>query len=173
YNPFRQRERAIERRNYVIDRMVEDEYITAQEGEKAKKEPLTVTPRPTGAHVYEAEYFAEEVRREIYERYGEKKLYEGGLSVRTTFDPKFQEIARKALMDGLVRYDEGDGWHGPVTKIDISGDWGSKLAEVKSLADISPWRMAVVLEIGDQSARIGIQPPREPRRTLSPDRPAG
>ena len=173
YNPFRQRERAIERRNYVIDRMVEDEYITAQEGEKAKKEPLTVTPRPTGAHVYEAEYFAEEVRREIYERYGEKKLYEGGLSVRTTLDPKFQEIARKALMDGLVRYDEGDGWHGPVTKIDISGDWGSKLAEVKSLADISPWRMAVVLEIGDQSARIGIQPPREPGGNVSRERQVG
>jgi penicillin-binding protein 1A len=173
YNPFRQRERALERRNYVIDRMVEDEYITAQEGEKAKKEPLTVTPRPTGAHVYEAEYFAEEVRREIYERYGEKKLYEGGLSVRTTLDPKMQEIARKALMDGLVRYDEGDGWHGPVGKIDISGDWGSKLAEVKSLADISPWRMAVVLEIGDQSARIGLQPPREPGGNVSRERQVG
>ncbi|HXW29752.1 MAG TPA: penicillin-binding protein 1A [Xanthobacteraceae bacterium] len=173
YNPFRQRERAIERRNYVIDRMVEDEYITAQDGEKAKKEPLTVTPRPTGAHVYEAEYFAEEVRREIYERYGEKKLYEGGLSVRTTLDPKLQEFARKALMDGLVHYDEGDGWRGPVSKIDISGDWGSKLAEVKSLADISPWRMAVVLEIGDQSARIGLQPPREPSGNVSRERQVG
>jgi penicillin-binding protein 1A len=173
YNPFRQRERAIERRNYVIDRMVEDEYITAQDAEKAKKEPLTVTPRPTGAHVYEAEYFAEEVRREIYERYGEKKLYEGGLSVRTTLDPKLQEIARKALMDGLVHYDEGDGWRGPVSKIDISGDWGSKLAEVKSLADISPWRMAVVLEIGDQSARIGLQPSREPSGNVSRERQVG
>jgi penicillin-binding protein 1A len=173
YNPFRQKERAIERRNYVIDRMVEDEYITAPDGEKAKKEPLTATPRPTGAHVYEAEYFAEEVRREIYERYGEKKLYEGGLSVRTTLDPKLQEIARKALMDGLVHYDEGDGWHGPITKIDISGDWGSKLAEVKSLADISPWRMAVVLEIGDQSARIGLQPPREPGGNVSRERQVG
>jgi penicillin-binding protein 1A len=173
YNPFRQRERAIERRNYVIDRMVEDEYVTAQDGEKAKKEPLTVTPRPTGAHVYEAEYFAEEVRREIYERYGEKKLYEGGLSVRTTLDPKLQEFARKALMDGLVHYDEGDGWRGPVSKIDISGDWGSKLAEVKSLADISPWRMAVVLEIGDQSARIGLQPPREPSGNVSRERQVG
>jgi penicillin-binding protein 1A len=173
YNPFRQRERALERRNYVIDRMVEDEYITAQEGEKAKKEPLTVTPRPTGAHVYEAEYFAEEVRREIYERFGEKKLYEGGLSVRTTLDPKLQEFARKALMDGLVHYDEGDGWRGPVSKIDISGDWGSKLAEVKSLADISPWRMAVVLEIGDQSARIGLQPAREPSGNVSRERQVG
>src|SRR5215471_935333 len=70
YNPFRQRDRAIERRNYVIDRMVEDQYITPQEGETAKKDPLNVTPHPTGAHMFAAEYFAEEVRREIYEKYG-------------------------------------------------------------------------------------------------------
>src|SRR5881409_2451123 len=52
YNPFRQRDRAIERRNYVIDRMVEDQYITPQDGEKAKKDPLNVTPHPTGAHMF-------------------------------------------------------------------------------------------------------------------------
>src|SRR5688572_25358975 len=104
YHPFRQRERAIERRNYVIDRMVEDGYVKAPDGEKSKKEPLNVTPRPTGAHIFAAEYFAEEVRRELYERYGEKKLYEGGLSVRATLDPKLQIAARKALVDGLVKY---------------------------------------------------------------------
>jgi penicillin-binding protein 1A len=173
YNPFRQRERATERRNYVIDRMVEDQYIAAQEGDAAKKAPLNVTLRPTGAHVYAAEYFAEEVRREIYERYGEKKLYEGGLSIRTTLDPKLQEIARKALMDGLVRYDENAGWRGPVTKIDLSADWGAKLADVKSLADVSPWRLAVVLETGDQAARLGLQPKREPGGSLSRERQVG
>src|SRR5262245_55901364 len=58
YHPFRQRERAIERRNYVIERMAEDRYITAQEAEKARKEPLKITQRPTGAHIFAAEYFA-------------------------------------------------------------------------------------------------------------------
>ena len=77
--------------------MVENGYIKPEEGEKAKKEPLDVTPRPTGAHIFAAEYFAEEVRRELNDRYGEKKLYEGGLSVRTTLDPKLQVSARKAL----------------------------------------------------------------------------
>ena len=173
YNPFRQRDRAIERRNYVIDRMVEDQYVTFQEGEKAKKDPLNVTPHPTGAHMFAAEYFAEEVRREIYERYGEKKLYEGGLSIRTTLDPKFQVMARKALTDGLVRFDEAQGWRGPLAKIDISGDWGAKLAEVKSLADIAPWRLAVVLETSDQAARIGLQPLREPAGTISRERQVG
>src|ERR1051326_2937183 len=173
YNPFRQRERAIERRNYVLDRMAEDQYITPQEAEKAKKEPLNVSPHPTGAHMFAAEYFAEEVRREIYERYGEKKLYEGGLSIRTTLDPKFQVMARKALTEGLVRFDEAQGWRGPLAKIDIGGDWGAKLAEVKSLADIAPWRLAVVLETSDQAARIGLQPPRDPAGTVSRERQVG
>ncbi|MBV8823534.1 MAG: penicillin-binding protein 1A [Bradyrhizobiaceae bacterium] len=173
YHPFRARERAIERRNYVIDRLVEDRYISPQDGEKAKKEPLNVTPRPTGAHIFAAEYFAEEVRREIYDKYGETKLYEGGLSVRTTLDPKLQVMARKALDDGLVRFDESKGWRGPVTKIDLSGDWGVKLVEVRALSDIAPWRLAVVLDSGDQAARIGLQPPREPGGSVSKERQVG
>src|SRR5262249_27220285 len=62
---------------------------------------------------------------------------------------------------------------GPVTKIDISGDWGPKLADVKSLADISPWRMAVVLDTSEQSARIGFQPGRELGGAVSKDRETG
>ncbi|MDQ2954378.1 MAG: penicillin-binding protein 1A, partial [Pseudomonadota bacterium] len=172
-HPFRQRERAIERRNYVIDRMVENGYVKTVDGEKAKKDPLNVVQRPGGAHVFAAEYFAEEVRREIYEKYGEKKLYEGGLSVRTTLDPKLQVIARKALADGLVKFDEAQGYRGPVAQIEIAGDWGVKLADVKALNDIAPWRLAVVLETSDQSARIGFQPAREPGGALLKERQVG
>src|SRR5262245_43814526 len=86
YHPFRRRDEAIARRNYVLDRMAEDRHITVADAEKFKKEGLKVTPRPTGAHIFAAEYFAEEVRRYIMENYGEKKLYEGGLSVRTTLE---------------------------------------------------------------------------------------
>jgi len=162
YNPFRRRDEAIARRNYVIDRMVEDGYVTAAAGDKAKKAPLNVAVRPTGAHTFAAEYFTEEVRRYIYDNYGEKKLYEGGLSVRTTLDPKLQILARQTMINGLVNFDESQGYRGAITKIDIGGDWGLKLADVKSLTDIDPWRMAVVLEVTDQAARIGLQPGRDP-----------
>src|SRR6185312_4977791 len=100
--------------------------IKTADAEKSKKDPLNVTSRPTGAHVFAAEYFAEEVRRWIYEKYGEKALYEGGLSVRTTLDPKMQVLARKSLNDGLVKFDESQGFRGPVAKVDISADWGPK-----------------------------------------------
>jgi penicillin-binding protein 1A len=132
-----------------------------------------VTSRANAAHIFAGEYFAEEVRRDIFERYGEKKLYEGGLSVRATLDPKIQVMARKTMAAGIVNYDEAQGWRGAVSKLDISGDWGVKLADVKSLSDISPWRMAVVLEISDQSARIGFQPGHELGGAVSKQRQTG
>lgn len=173
YHPFRQRERALERRNWVIDQMTLDGFIKAADAEKAKRTALGVTQKPTSTHTFAAEYFAEEVRRELYERYGEKKLYDGGLSVRTTLDTKLQVLARRTLTEGLVKFDEGQGWRGPVTKIDISGDWGVKLADVKALADVAPWRLSVVLETSDQSARIGMQPGREPGGYISKERDVG
>ena len=170
YNPFRRHDDAVARRNYVLDRMAEDGYITIAQADKSKKDPLTVTVRPTGAHIFAAEYFAEEVRRYLYEKYGEKKLYDGGLSVRTTLNPKVQVMARKAMINGLVNFDEGQGYRGPIANIQTGGDWGVKLAEVKSLYDVDPWRMAVVLQVDDQSARIGLQPPRDPAGAVVKDR---
>jgi penicillin-binding protein 1A len=172
-HPVKNHDRAVERRNYVIDRLQENGWITQADADKARKEPLVVANRGSGTHIVAGEYFAEEVRRDIFERYGEKKLYEGGLSVRTTFDPKIQLMARKTMAAGLVNYDEQQGWRGPVSKLDITGDWGVALADVKSLSDISPWRMAVVLETNDQSARIGFQPGRELGGAVAKERQTG
>ena len=172
-HPIRNRDRAVERRNYVIDRLAENGWIKQADADKAKKDPLTVTSRVNHANIFAGEYFAEEVRREIFERYGEKKLYEGGLSVRTTLDPKLQVVARKTMTNGLISYDEAQGWRGAPSKIDIGGDWGVKLAEVKSLADIAPWKLAVVLDVSDQSARIGFQPGRELGGAVLKDRQTG
>jgi penicillin-binding protein 1A len=172
-HPVRNRERAIERRNYVVDRLLENGWIKQAEADKARKEPVAVTNRSNAAHTFAGEYFAEEVRRDIFERYGEKKLYEGGLSVRTTLDPKLQVMARKSMAAGLVNFDEAQGWRGAISKLDITGDWGVKLADVKSLSDIAPWRLAVVLETSDQSARIGFQPGRELGGAVLKDRQTG
>jgi penicillin-binding protein 1A len=172
-HPVKNRDRAIERRNYVIDRLLENGWIKQADADKSRKDPLIVTSRSNVAHTFAGEYFAEEVRRDVFERYGEKKLYEGGLSVRTTLDPKLQVMARKTMAAGLVTYDEAQGWRGATSKLDISGDWGVKLADVKSLSDISPWRMAVVLETSDQSARIGFQPGRELGGAVAKERQTG
>jgi penicillin-binding protein 1A len=74
YHPFLKRERALERRNYVIDRMVKDGVVKLEDAQKATREPLGVNPRVLSPNSYAAGFFAEEVRRELGERYGEKKL---------------------------------------------------------------------------------------------------
>ncbi len=88
YHPFRQTKRATERRDWIIGQMADNGYITEEEEAAAKAKPLTVNIRPGGAHIFAAEYFAEEVRRSLMSAYGEAKLYAGGLSVRTTLDPQ-------------------------------------------------------------------------------------
>ncbi|MDI9849461.1 penicillin-binding protein 1A [Rhodoblastus sp. 17X3] len=173
YNPWRNREAAIARRNYVIERMIENGYVSRADGDAAKAEPLNVNPRALSPNSIAAGYFAEEVRRELNDRYGDKKLYEGGLSVRATLDPKMQMMARKALADGLIRFDEAHGFRGPVKQIDIGADWGQALAQVPALGDVAPWRLAVVLDVNDLSARIGLQPPREKSGEVSRVRETG
>jgi penicillin-binding protein 1A len=172
-NPFRDRDRAVERRNYVIGRMEEDRYITAKQASDARAEPLVVNPRVLTPNSIAAGFFAEEVRRELQERYGEQKLYEGGLSVRTTLDPKVQLMARKALVDGLVRYDEAYGWHGTLKTIDIGQDWGVPLADIPSYSDIKPWVLAVALDVSNAAVRIGLQPERDKSGAIVANRRTG
>jgi len=173
YHPFRHADRAIERRNWVIDQMVENGYVTREDGDKAKAEPLGVNPRRNGTYVFAGEYFTEEVRREIISRYGENALYEGGLSVRTTLDPKLQRIARKAMQHGFLKFDTLRGYRGPVTHIDVSGDWGEKLGEVKGLSDVPEWRLAVVLDSSSSGLAIGLQPERQASGALVAERVKG
>lgn len=169
-HPFRNRDRAIERRNYVIDRMVENGYVKREVAEDAKKQPLGVNPRTISPNQIAAGYFAEEIRRELQDRYGEKKLLEGGLSVRATVDPKTQLMARKALVDGLVRFDEARGWRGAIQKLDIGRDWGAAVGELPVLGDVAPWRLAVVLESSGDSAKLGLHPLRDNAGHLNKER---
>ncbi|MBD9371903.1 penicillin-binding protein 1A [Rhizobium sp. ARZ01] len=173
YHPFRRVEAAIERRNWVIDRMVENGYVTKSEGDEAKKQPLGVTPRNRGSYLFASDYFAEEVRRQIIERYGDNALYEGGLSVRTSLDPRMQVIARKTLQDGLISYDERRGFHGPIKTIEVGGDWGVELSKVSAFADVPEWKLAVVLATDGKGADIGLQPRKEPSGKVAEERVTG
>jgi penicillin-binding protein 1A len=174
YDPFKYPDRAVARRNWVIDRVVENGFATKEEGEAAKAQPLGVIKRKTGPKIFASEYFAEEVRREILDRFGEDKLYGGGLSVRTTLDPHLQGLAHTALVNGLVAYDHRHaGWRGPIKQIDIKGDWGKRLGAIPVWSDIDPWRLAVVLEVSKDSAKIGLRPGRTETGALEKAREIG
>jgi len=165
YHPVHNYDRALERRNWVINRLFEDGKITKEESEAARATPLNakIAP-PLGARDWASEYFAEEVRKQIAERYGSEALYDGGLAVRTTIDPRFQQAAGRALRRWLVEYDQRHGWRGPLSTMTIGDDWKDQLREIeKTLAaaksissDLAPWRPAVVLNAGRSEARIGF-----------------
>ncbi|WP_208437983.1 penicillin-binding protein 1A [Bartonella taylorii] len=170
YDPFKNTKRAISRRNWVIDRMIANGYITREQGEKAKANPLGATMRGSDSYVFAADYFTEEVRRRLMYRYGAKTLYEGGLSIRTTLDPHLQLLARRALHNGLIKFDHSQGWRGAYDNIDKKDDWGIELANITGLSDVPEWRLAVVLSTNDNKVEIGLQPEREASGLLSKKR---
>ncbi|MGH6854332.1 MAG: penicillin-binding protein 1A [Aestuariivirga sp.] len=170
YHPFKARQKAMERRNWVIEQMLDNGYITQAEAEEAKAKPLTVNPRPFGAQLFAAESFAEEVRRELLGLYGKGKLETGGLSVRTTLEPKLQIFARQALARGLIAFDRKRGYRGAIGKIDVTGDWGAGIANRKVPEDVAPWRLGAVLEVNEQQAIVGLQPTPQPDGKITPER---
>jgi penicillin-binding protein 1A len=157
YDPRRHPEAAKDRRDWVIDRMADAGFITAQQAQAAKAEPIELHQRDA-TEMAHADYFNEEVRRELIDRYGERKVYEGGLLVRTSLDPTLQTAADKALREALEAYDRRHGWRGPVTHMAFDGDWQSRLATVPvpaGAADVG-WSLAIVLSTAGDTATIGF-----------------
>jgi penicillin-binding protein 1A len=185
YHPFRRTKEATIRRDWIIDQMQDNGLVTAEQARDAKAKPLTVNIRPFGTQIYAADYFAEDVRRTLVSQFGEDGLYgrsdrasvgdgrvNGGKSVRTTFDPNLQRMARKALTDGLVAFDRGKGWRGAVQRIEINGDWGAALSNIEIPTDLAPWRLGVVLESQRTKAVVGLRPARQADGALVADREA-
>ena len=157
YHPQRFPEAARDRRNWVLGRMLEDGAISDAEYQQARAEPLGTRLRGE-ADAVRADYFAEEVRRELLSRYGENGLYRGGLSVRTTLDPRLQAIADKSLTRGLVAYDRRHGWRGPISRLDAQApDWPVRLSLVPKPPGMpAGWYGAVVLQLSPAGAEIGF-----------------
>ena len=156
YNPVRFPQAAKERRDWVISRMAEDGYISAAEASAAMLEPIQTRPRVETALVNGGEYFAEDIRRQIAENYGEDSLYKGGLSVRSTLDPHLQEIATNTLRAGLIAYDRRHGWRGPLQHIDHGAGWMQRLQALPPKPELIPWIRAVVLSVTNDAAEIGL-----------------
>ena len=116
YDPIKNKKAAIIRRNYVLNRMLEDGVISSSEASKASLQPMVSSKIQKIKKPY-APYFIEEVRRNIIEKYGETSLYREGLNVITTIDPKLQKIAIKELRSGLENYDKRLGWRGPLASL--------------------------------------------------------
>ncbi len=162
YHPVRHPDRALARREYVLFRLAEDGFVSREEAESA-------AARPLGTRLGEAEpqrprvggYFIEEVRRELEREFGPDRLYEGGLSVRTTMSPAMQAQAERLLQAELERFDRERGYAGPLQRIEAIGtlsesEWRARLEAVPAPRDVPGWRLAVVLGVDADGAEIGL-----------------
>jgi penicillin-binding protein 1A len=157
FHPIRHPERTIDRRNWVLSRMAANGYVTEEEAREAAQRPLQVAERLSGDQYLAAEYFVENVRREVFSMYGEDELYHGGLSIRTTLDTRMQLSARRALRDGLEVYDRRHGYRGAIGDIDAADGWVERLDEFDMPRDLDEgWHGAVVLTVTDGAATIGF-----------------
>ena len=171
YHPIRRAEAARARRDWVIERMLDDRAITPDEARAAKAEPLMARPTRRQDQLQVGQHFTEEVRREMIQRFGVEQTTMGGLVARTSLDPTIQAAAERSLRDGLLSYDRRrGGWRGAVTRISASTtEWMPALANTARPAGALPeWRLAVVLEVRPQEARLGWLERRDPRRPAEP-----
>ena len=156
YNVIRNEKEAYARRDYVLGRMLDDGYITQAELQQAKAEKIQYRRRGN-TEVVQADFFAEEVRRNLMAAYGEKGLYEGGLTVSTTLDPAIQAVADGALRQGLITYDRRHGWRGPYARIADMSVWEEEFARIAQRRPLSgppTWQLAVVSKVEPQAVQI-------------------
>jgi penicillin-binding protein 1A len=166
YHPVRAEARAVARRNFVLREMYQNGFIEAETFEEARVAPLLTVQ--AGDHEAFAtklpsrDYFTEEISRQLSRDFGEDGFKAAGLTIRATVDPTMQQIAAAALRDALESYDRAQGeWRGVAAEIEfdaLQANWREALANTPKLArDVADWYPAVVLEVGDSSARVGVE----------------
>jgi len=173
YDPVRHADRALARRNYVLGEMLKNGFITQGQHDQAVSEPLGTILRRTPKYERVGGYFVEEVRRQLIDKFGETErdgpfsVYAGGLWVRTSLDTRLQDLAAQALRDGLLRYDAGRGWSGPLrhVELDDSDSWLQPLLNTNIGLDYKDWRAAIVIgrdgdawQVGFADGKTGLLP---------------
>ena len=157
YNPVRNPSAAKARRDIVIGRLLDEGYVTEAEAEAAKASPLglNISPLKQGE---DAPHFAEYIRQMVLKQYGEKALYQDGLSVYTTLDLPTQRRAEEAVYQGLKAYDRRHGWRGALTKFKTLDDWQGQLEKIAEnySHSVRIGEPAVILKTGKDSARVGL-----------------
>jgi len=161
YRPEAHMDRALDRRNWALGEMLRNRFITQAQYDAARAEPLGTVAQRGSAYERFGGYYVEEIRRRLMAQFGEtaedgpNSVYAGGLWVRSPISPFMQEQATRALREGLLRYDAGKGWSGPIAKVD-SARWQAELAASNLGIDYADWTVAVVLDKSAGSASIGL-----------------
>jgi len=158
-NPVKNYNRAFQRRNWVIKRMRQEKFITKKQAKEAREQPIILRKR-NKTKTASAEYFAEEVRKELVKMYSKEEILTSGMVISTTLDPRLQEISQKYLQKGIEDYDMKHGFRGPIGYLiteNFYTTWPKNLLSFNvSTEHNSKWIKAVVLNIDDENNKIDI-----------------
>jgi penicillin-binding protein 1A len=155
YSPVNFPERALRRRNLVLNNMLEDGLITAEEATRAKQTPVRLNIQVEHSP---APYFVEEVRRHLEKKFGSDTVHEGGLRVYTSLDLDLERAATRAVMDGLAAYERRHGWQGGLKNIIAAGDKTDRYQDPDWSQTMEPgiYAHALVVDIGLQFAKVKL-----------------
>ena len=170
FHPVRGKARLLERRNYVLNEMWQNGYLDEASFKTERDKPLLSVQNGDfpafRATMQPRDYFTDEIRRQLSGTFGEEEFFGGGLTIRATVEPDLQKMAAQALRRGLEKYDREQGvWRGTGRKMSAEGmaDWRVALAAEENLPrDVEGWHAAVVLELGEASATLGIEGEADP-----------
>ncbi|HWD57447.1 MAG TPA: PBP1A family penicillin-binding protein [Stellaceae bacterium] len=157
YSPIHHHDAALARRNWVLDGMADQGWLTAAAAQAAKSQPLVANPRALPEPPRDAGYYVEEVRRQLIDRFGEKAVYEGGMIVRTSYVPVYQTMAEKAFRNGLVDYDRRHGWRGPVVEAGSVQAAEAMLYRTADPAAMPSWKLAAVTSVDNTGANVRLK----------------
>lgn len=170
FHPVRRKDRLLQRRNFVLQEMYENGFLTRAIYEIEVAMPLRSVQNGDFESFRTAlpprDYFTDEIRRQLSADFGEGEFFTGGFSVRATIDKEMQVVAARSLRTQLEIYDRGRGlWRGtrqviPVDLLGTEASWREALSDIRVSRDVyleAQWHPAVVLELTDKNARVGIE----------------
>jgi len=157
YSPILHPDRALKRRNLVINAMLEDGKITTQQATEAKEKPtiLSLQHDPNST----APYFVEEVRRYLESKYGSDQVHEGGLRVYTSLNLDLQKAANQSVLDGLAAYERRHGWKNKLVNVVAQGAVLEKYQSLdwEDTPEVNGYIHALVMQVESGSATVKFE----------------
>ena len=178
YNPYRNLSAALKRKNWVLARMHENQFLNTKKYKSAIKKKITLKKRKLDFYK-ESLFFTEEVRKFLFEKYGEEILYKKGLYVKTSLDNNLQKIATNSLRKHVEFYDRRHGWRGPIKNLKNLREWNER-KKLPKVDQLNNWNLSLVVDVQknfaiiktleDDTIKIYLQNIKWARKYISPDR---
>ncbi len=156
YNPKRDIQLAKFRRDLVLKNLFENNFLSEKEYLKFKNQPIQLK-KTKKVFLEDAQYYIEDVRKNIIDRLTYEKVYKQGYNINTPINLNLQKIATKSLRSGLIDYDQRKGWRGPIDKLKYTVDWFEKIDKKYKLEKSIKWQIAIVKKINQFSAVIEVE----------------